>query len=86
MSKLFASRSTAAEPRALPRPLPSLILFEHAHLKHMSITRLDQQLRSHGYIHLVDLKHQDPRGARMKAANRLYALESRRRGPAAGGR
>ena len=70
------------EGRALPTPLPSLLLFEHAHLAHASVSAIHRHLMRHGYTHLADLRHQDPRGAHMRPANRLYGLESRRRAQA----
>ena len=57
----------------LPAPPPSIILFEHAHLKVRDQKAIHANLARQGYQHLADLKNRDPRGARMPAANRLYA-------------
>lgn len=67
----------------LPRPLPSLILFEHAHLHGPDLLAIHAHLRAQGYERLADLKNLDPRGKHMKPANRLYGLVTARRQKAA---
>ena len=64
-------------PRDLPAPLPSLILFEHSHLKLKDQRAIHANLMRQGYTHLTDLKNKDPRGIRMPPANRLYGLQTK---------
>lgn len=65
---------------ALPRPLSAMILFEHAHLSRAELVAIDVQLTRHGYVHLKDLRNQDPRGRHLRPVNRLYGHAARRRG------
>ena len=64
----------------LPRPRPSLILFEHVHLPRVQQETIDAKLLREGYKHLQDLRNMDPRGARRRPANRLYGLPTSARG------
>ena len=74
---------SAALPRDLPSPLPSLILFEHSHLRPRDQRAIHANLQRQGYAHLADLKNRDPRGVRLPPANRLYGLKkTSRRKPA----
>ena len=66
------STSSASSYVPLPQPLPSLLLFEHAHLKRPVLSAIDTHLKAQGYTHITDLKNMDPRGRTMRPANRLY--------------
>ena len=72
------SQPATAQPRDLPSPLPSLILFEHSHLRHRDQRAIHSNLLRQGYAHLTDLRNRDPRGIHLPPANRLYGLKKQR--------
>ena len=55
----------------LPRPRPSLILFEHVHLPRVQQETIDAKLLREGYKHLQDLRNMDPRGARRRPCQQI---------------
>ena len=64
--------------KALPSPLPRLVLFEHSLLRPSDINRINASLISQGYELVAELKHKDAGAVErnLPAQDMLYGLRS----------